>query len=308
MLGKSVFWPGPLARGINGYHCAVTIFVVLYQWSGCGDVHAASYDCLIEPTQTIEIASPVVGLLDRVYVKRGDRVTKGMIVAQLDSKTEQAAVDMARFKSEQLGPVQMAERKIEFAQRKYQRRRDMASERLMAPQERDDAEADMKQAEAELQVARENRDIAKIELQQQGGLLNLRTMRSPFSGVVVEQLAYPGEVVEPGSDKKAILRLAQLDPLRIHVILPKSDFGLPAVGMPVAVIPEIPPGSKYEAKVKSIDRLIDAASGTFVVLLEMSNAKFEIPAGVKCRAEFPWSSSGVGRPATMVPNASGSRR
>lgn len=281
---------------------------MLYQWGGCSDVHASPYDCLIEPTQTIEVASPVVGLLDRVYVKRGDRVTKGMIVAQLDSKAEQAAVDMARFKSEQLGPVQMAERKIEFTQRKYQRRRDMAAEKLMAPQERDDAEADLKQAEAELQVARENRDIAKIELQQQGGLLNLRTMRSPFSGVVVEQMAYPGEVVEPGSDKKAILRLAQLDPLRIHVILPKSDFGLPAVGMSVAVIPEIPPGNRYEAKVKSIDKLIDAASGTFVVLLEMSNAKFEIPAGVKCRAEFPWSSSGVGRPATMAPNASGSRR
>lgn len=248
---------------------------------------ATSYECLIEPTQMVELASPVTGLLDRVLVKRGDRIAKGQVLAALESGAEQAAVELTRFKSEQVGPVRMAERKIEFSQRKFHRRRDMAAEKLMSPQERDDAEAELKQAESEFLVAKENRQIAQIEFQQQTSLLGLRTIRSPFDGVVVDQMAYPGEVVEPGGNKKVILKLARLNPLRVHVILPKSVFGKPTVGMPVEVAPEIPANSVYTAKVRSIDKLIDAASGTFVVFLEMQNPKIDIPAGVKCRASFP---------------------
>jgi hypothetical protein len=38
--------------------------------------------------------------------------------------------------------------------------------------------------------------------------------------------------------------------------------------------------------VKLVDRVIDAASGTFVLFVELPNPKHEIPAGIKCRAEF----------------------
>lgn len=185
---------------------------------------AFAVDCLIEPTQTIELASPVTGLLDKVLVKRADRVAKGQIVATLESRAEHAAAELARFKSEQIGPTAMAENKIEFAKRKFSRRQAMTHEKLMPAQDRDDAEAELRLAESELKVATENRQLAKLEYQQQSSLLNLRTVRSPFDGVVVDQLAYPGEVVEPGSSKKAIVKLAQLDPLRVHVVLPKDAF------------------------------------------------------------------------------------
>lgn len=261
---------------------------------------AASFDCLVEPTQIVELSSPVTGLLDRVTVKRGDRVSKTQLVATLESRAEQAAVDLADFKSKQVGPTRMAESKIEFSKRKFGRRQTMASERLISSQDSDDAEAEYRLAESELQVATENRQLAKIELQQQSGLLNLRSLRSPVDGVVVEQSAYPGEVVEPGTNKKVILKIAQLDPLRVHVILPKEVFGKVSHGMSAAVTPEIPPQGAYTAKVKTIDRLIDAASGTFVVFLEMPNQKYEIPAGVKCKATFAGMEAGVGPGASAV--------
>lgn len=248
---------------------------------------AFAFDCLIEPAQIVELASPVIGLLDKVLVKRADRVGKGQVVATLESRAEQAAVELARFKSEQIGPIAMAENKIEFAKRKFGRRQSMAREKLMAAQESDDAEAELRLAESELKVASENRQLAKLEHQQQTSLLNLRALRSPFDGVVVDQMAYPGEVVEPGSNKKAVLKLAQLDPLRIHVVLPKDLFGKVAGGMAADVVPETPAKARYTAKVKSVDRLVDAASGTFVVLLEMQNPKLDIPAGIRCKANFP---------------------
>ncbi|HET6718587.1 MAG TPA: biotin/lipoyl-binding protein, partial [Rhodocyclaceae bacterium] len=49
---------------------------------------AAVFDCLIEPAQTVELASPVTGLLDRVHVARGERIRKGQVLVQLESTAE----------------------------------------------------------------------------------------------------------------------------------------------------------------------------------------------------------------------------
>src|SRR6266853_1545956 len=250
---------------------------------------SASFDCLIEPTQAIDLSSPVAGLLDKVYVRRGDRVAKGQVLAMLESQAEQAATELARYKSQANGPTVTAENKIEFSKRKFLRRMQMAAENLMSTQDRDDAEAEYKLAEAELLAAKENKQIAHLEYQHQNSLLALRTIRSPFDGVVADQLLYSGEVVEPTGSKKTILKLAQLDPLRVHVILPMAAFRKVILGMNVQVNPELPIGGSYSAKVRIVDKLIDAASGTFAAFLEMRNPQLSIPVGVKCRAEFPIS-------------------
>jgi RND family efflux transporter MFP subunit len=241
--------------------------------------------CLIEANQMVELGSPVTGLLEEVIVGRADRVEKGQVVAKLESRAERAMVDLARFKSAQTGPRDMAESKIGFSRKKFARRKVMAQEKVMSAQASDDAEVELRVAQAELKVAQENRQLAGLEYQQQKGLLDLRTLHSPFDGVVVDQMAYPGEVVEPG--KGAILKLAQLDPLRIQVVLPKSAFGKVVPHMRVEVFPEIPADGRYTAEVRSVDKLIDAASGTFVVILELSNPDLRIPAGVICKAKFP---------------------
>ena len=250
---------------------------------------AATYECLIEPTQTVDISSPVIGLLEKVNVRRGDKVRKGEIIATLESTAETASASLARYKSEMTAPTITAENKVDFSKRKYQRRQEMFAQNYMSAQDRDEAESEMKLAEAELKLAQENKEVAKLEWQQQSSLLNLRTIRSPFDGVVVNQIIFPGEVVEPSGQKKAILKLAQLNPLRVYVILPMAAFGKVKTGMKVDVSPELPVGGHYSGNVLIIDRIVDAASGTFGVFLEIANPKLTVPAGVKCRAEFPIS-------------------
>lgn len=245
------------------------------------------FDCLIEPTQSVEVGSPVVGLLDKTYVQRGDRVSKGQVLATLESRAETAAAALARFKSEMEAPTETAQSKVDFSTKKYQRRGDMHANNFMSEQEKDEAESEMKLAVAELKLAQENRQMAKLEWQQQSSLLNLRTIRSPLDGVVVDQVLFPGEIVEPSGQKKAIFRLAQLDPLRVRTILPMTMFGQVKKNMRVEVSPEFPVGGRYEARVNVIDRLVDAASGTFAVYLVLANPKLDVPAGVKCRVEFP---------------------
>lgn len=260
---------------------AVLFFVVSGVLASPG---ANAVECLIESNQLVELASPVSGVIDKVSVKRGDVIRKGQVLAQLESRAEQASTELARYKSEQVGPTRMAESKVEFSRRKFLRRKDMAAEKLMSPQDRDDAEAEHSLAEAELVVAKDNKHLARLEYQQQSALLALRTIRSPFDGVVVDQVAYPGEVVEPGGSKKTILKVAQLDPLRVHVILSKEVFGKLSVGMSADVVPETNEKGRYSARVRSIDKVIDAASGTFVAFLDLPNPKLEIPAGIKCKA------------------------
>ena len=250
---------------------------------------ASTYECLIEPTQTVDISSPVTGLLDKVYIKRGDRVKKGQVIATLESKAEAASTALARYKSEMTAPMVTAESKVDFAKKKYQRRQEMFEQNYMSAQERDEAESEYKLALSELKLAQENKEIAKLEWQQQNSLLNLRTIHSPLDGVVVNQIIFPGEVVEPSGQKKAILKLAQLNPLRVYVILPMASFGKVKMGMKVDVKPEHPIGGHYFGTVLIIDRIVDAASGSFGVFLEIANPKLDVPAGVKCKAEFPFN-------------------
>lgn len=262
------------------------LFILLPLW--CVPAQAGSvFECLVEPNQTIDVRAPVSGRLEAVHVSRGDKIVRGQDIAALESSAEQAAVALARHKAEALGPILTAERKVEFTTRKFQRHRAMQAQDFMSTQERDDAEAEMKLAEAELHVARENKELARLEWQQQKALLDLRTLRSPFSGVVTEQVLYPGEVVNPADSEKPILKLAQLDPLRVQVILPLTEFGRIKSGMAASITLEELVGGRYTGHVNTVDRVVNAASGTFVAFLEVRNPALNIPAGLKCRANFP---------------------
>lgn len=246
---------------------------------------ANSYDCLIEPYASVELGTAVTGLVNHVLVKRGDRVNRGQVLVQLESSVETAAVELAKFKSQAQGAVKSAESKVEFAQKKFERRREMAAERLISNQERDDAEAELRLAEAELVSVREARDQAAIEYKQQSSLLALRSIRSPVDGVVVDQVVWSGEVAEAGG-KKPLLKLAQLDPLRVRVMLPMAMFGKIRVGSAIELSPETAPNSRLKATVRQTDKVLDAASGTHVVILDLPNRALDIPSGVKCKAKI----------------------
>ncbi len=246
---------------------------------------AVSFDCLMEPLKVVEVGSPVSGLIDRVTVRRADRVLRGQVIATLESRAEAAAAELARFKSQATGPMETATSKIEFSKKKFDRRKEMAAEKLMARQEADDAEAELRLARAELTSVTEARQQAAIEYRQQASLLELRTVRSPVNGVVVDQMLHPGEVVEPGG-RKPIFKLAQIDPLKVRVVMPMAVFGKPKIGMKVEVAPESPVGGKHVGTVVAVDRLLDAASGTFIAFLHLPNPGYAIPAGAKCKADF----------------------
>jgi hypothetical protein len=81
--------------------------------------------------------------------------------------------------------------------------------------------------------------------------------------------------------------MAEIDPLNVEVIIPVALYGNIHVGSKGEVFPEKPISGKYTATVKVVDKVVDAASGTFGVRLTMPNPGGKIPAGIKCRVKFP---------------------
>src|ERR1700692_3678470 len=57
------------------------------------------FECVIEPQQLVKLASPVVGVIGRLDVDRGDIVHKGQILGKLEDDVEQADVALARAKA-----------------------------------------------------------------------------------------------------------------------------------------------------------------------------------------------------------------
>ena len=82
------------------------------------------------------------------------------------------------------------------------------------------------------------------------------TIRAEIDGVVTERLISPGVLVSPG---QAILRIAQIEPIRVQANVPESDLGDVKVGSPVRIIPR-GGGEPVSARVSSVAPAVDPGS------------------------------------------------
>ncbi len=252
--------------------------------AAAGHAAANEFDCIIEARQIVDIRSPVEGLIERVAVERGEGVKKGQVLVTLESGPERAALAVAKQRAGAVGAVKSAEAKLDLAVKKEKRAEELARQSFISSNALEEARTERSLAESELKVARENQRLAELEVHRAAEVLNMRTIRSPVDGVVVDRYLKSGEIAT-ASVKDPILKLAEINPLNVEVVLPASLYGSIQQGDRAEVAPETPP-QKFVARVKVVDRVINAASGTFGVRLELPNDKQLVPAGAKCRLRF----------------------
>jgi len=239
-------------------------------------------DCVITPSEVIEVGSPVPGVLDEVLVDRSDRVEKGQIVARLESRVELASLELAKAQSLLETEIQLREVNVEYDHRSTKRLSTLHVRNLASEQERDRAEREARLSDWKLRQARDNFYLRQLELRRAEEVVERRKIRSPIDGVVVQRYRTGGEYVED----QPLLRLARLDHLHVEAIVPMRMFGLVNPGMQAIVKPGMDGQEPVQAQVVRVDRMGDAASGTFGVRVELPNAENEIPAGLKCRVSF----------------------
>jgi RND family efflux transporter MFP subunit len=212
-------------------------------------------DCLLDPSLVANLGSPVEGILSEVLVDRGSEVRKGQVVARLNSGVEAATVKLRQAQEE-------------YGKRKVARNEELFSKELISASEKDELVTQTR--------------MAGLELKQQQEVLGLKTIVSPINGVVVERYMAPGDRV--AQDK--ILKVAQINPLNVEVVVPVSLFGKVRPGMQGQVLLAPLLSGNYSAKVVVVDRVVDAASGTFRVRLQLPNPGNKIPAGIRCSVRF----------------------
>jgi len=265
--------PGPRAA-------ALALLAALAAAAGAEDL--AGFDCLIEPNAVVRVETRELGVLEEVLVDRGDVVEKGQVLARLESGVEEIQVKLARARAAMRGTVQSRSAAVAYRERQAKRVEDLYSNNAVSFTERDQATTDLLLARMELQDATETMRLAEIELERAEQALARRTIRSPVDGLVVQRLLLPGESVED----EPIIAVAAVDPLNVEVILPVRVLQQISPGMRAEVRPQIPGGEMHQARVKVVDRLVDAASNTFGVRLELPNPGYAIPGGVRCDVRF----------------------
>ena len=218
-------------------------------------VSAIELEGLIEPSETVEVSSQVPGVIDVVEVERGDLVSNGQTVARLKSGVESAAIALAQAR-------------VEFGERKAERNEELFQKRLITTHERDEIATELM--------------ISRLELKEAEARFSLRVIKSPVNGVVAARLLGSAEYV----GENPILTIARIDPLYVEVVAPVDLFGQIKPGAKATVFPEAPVGGEYTAVVIVVDKVIDAASGTFGVRLKLRNKNYKLPAGLKCRVVF----------------------
>lgn len=211
--------------------------------------------CLLTPSIDIQIASPVIGVIKRVRVKRGDRVKKNQVLVELHSEVEKATLKLNEAQSD-------------YGKRTIERNEDLYSKKLISEQEKDEIIM--------------NNKIYSYEKQQTEALIEQKIIRSPVDGVVVDTFLDPGEYV----GEEPIMQVVNLDPLYVEVVLPSTSFGTVKKGDVAEVTLDAPLNSTHKAKVIITDPVLDAASGTFGVRLELDNPSYKLPSGLKCKIHF----------------------
>ncbi|MEW8028995.1 MAG: efflux RND transporter periplasmic adaptor subunit [Candidatus Thiodiazotropha sp.] len=241
-----------------------------------------SLDGVIEPFMTVELSSRIDGILEAVSVDVGDSIDRNQVVAKLESEVEQAALEYARAKASINSDVRLQEVSLAYGRRQLNRVKELHEKNLSSFQDFDKVETETRLTRYKLAQAKENKFLAELDLKQAEALYNRHTIRSPVSGIVVERYLNPGESVE----ERPIVKIAQINPLRIEVVAPVSMLGKVKTGQLAMVRPELPVGGNHRAVVKIVDPILDAASGTFRIRLEIPNDDYSLTSGLRCQVRF----------------------
>lgn len=241
-------------------------------------------DCVIEPSATIDLGSAVPGLIAYSYHDRSDYVSKGDVMAQLESDVERVSLAVARQLASSSTAVELRKVTAEFGARTRTRNEQLLRTSGVSRQVVDQVSTEARIAALQLVQEQESQRLAELEVQRAEATLSRRMIRSPIDGTVVQRFKREGEYV----DSEPVFQIAQLDPLHVEVIVPVDYLGHLSTGMKAAVTIDVPGfhNQVLSADLRRIDAVADAASATYGVRLILPNPDMKIPSGVRCQIDF----------------------
>ena len=181
------------------------------------------------------------GLLTRVYVKEGDRVSKGQVLAKIDDGGL----------SSQLAQI---EAQASLAKTTFERQKRLWEQNIGS--------------EIQFLEAKTTYEATQNSVNQIRSQLGKTTVRAPFSGVIDEVISDQGQVVTPGQNE--LFRLVNLDNMYVQASVPENYLNQIKTG--TSVIVEIGAiGKQFEGKVRQVGNFINPNNRTFQVEVAIPN-------------------------------------
>jgi len=213
------------------------------------------------------VSSEVMGLITEVNVEEGMRVEQGQILARLDDSLAKVNYD---FAVAQIAVLEARRKSIVANLNEAQ----LSNQRILkntysSEADRTGAFAIQQSLLANLESADADLQVAKIEVRRQQERLDDHVIRAPFSGVVTQKNAQPGEIVAPSSagggfTRTGICTIVDMSSLEIEVDVNESFIGrvypdqkveatldaYPDWLIPASVIATIPTADRAKATVQ----------------------------------------------------------
>jgi len=195
----------------------------------------------VETSQNILLFPEYQGVLSRVYVKQGQSVLKGQLLAKIDDGGLSSQL-------EQL------ETQYELAKTTYERQERLWNQKIGS--------------EIQFLQAKTTMDATKSTVDQLRSQLSKTSVRAPFSGVIDEVITDQGQVVGPGG--QALMRIVNLEDMQVKASIPENYIQSVTVGSSVAItFPAI--NLETQGTIRSVGSYINPTNRTFQIEIDVPN-------------------------------------
>ena len=201
-------------------------------------------------TNGIAVSTEVNGIVSEIVFQSGQTIDKGQVLIRLDDKVDQAALEALRADS-RLSEIQ------------FTRAKDLLKKHVLSKSEYDEAQAKF--------------DSAMARVRGQEAVINRKTIRAPFSGLLGIRVVDLGQYLEAG---KPIVNLEALDPIYVDYTLPERYLKEVKVGQSVDVKLDALPGEVFSGQVTAVDSGISTGTRTLKVRATLTNTKLQMRPGM----------------------------
>jgi RND family efflux transporter MFP subunit len=232
-----------------------------------------------EPYRTIEVAAAEVGVLAELYVKEGDQVEKGQILASLDQAVLRASLEITREAKDARGQLNSALADLRLRADRFDKLLQLRQSDHASQEEVERAATEKEISEGRVLTAHESLKIKNLEFERIKAQLERRLIRSPINGVITHIIRDVGEFVAHTSP--VVLTVVQLDPLMATFSVP-SDIALRLLrGQSVQIMLSTKKTS-IRGTVDFISPVTDPQSGNVRICVLLRNSGREYRSGEKC--------------------------
>ena len=205
-------------------------------------------------TELIDVGAQVSGQIKKLYVKLGDQVKKGDMIASIDSSTQQNSIDnkeaqLAIYKAQ----LESAKVALNIAKTQFDRENALFSKNATSKQEFESAKntysansAKIKELEAQIKQTNIELSTAKINL-------GYTKITAPRDGTVVSVQVEEGQTVNANQTTPTIVNIADLSRVKMKMQIAEGDITKIKVGTPVEYSILSEPTKKFQTTVSSID-------------------------------------------------------